>query len=621
MPPAPRDTRTLGVAGAGAMGRGIAQVAAQAGIAVLLYDVQDGAAARAVATVREQFTALAAKGKLTREVADAASLKLGAAATLDALADCDIVIEAIVEQLEAKRALFDALEHIVSPSCVLATNTSSLAVTAIAAGAGLPGRIAGCHFFNPVPLMKVVEVIAGALTGSDATDALTALVKRIGHTPVQASDTPGFIVNHAGRGYLTEALKIVQETVADFAQVDAVLRGAAGFRLGPFQLLDLTGLDVSHPVMESIYRQYYQEPRYRPSPITAQRLAAGLLGKKTGRGFYGYAGGKPMPQPSAATIATAAIVPEAAAEAALTAPAAPAAAATAAAAAATAQPAPAPAAAPAAVASVGCAPSITGAATVMQSATMQQAWTAPIWIDAPDTGTHASLAALLRSLGADVETGLRPSDCAVCLVAPLGEDVSACVARLELDAGRTLGIDPLCTANASIAGTGPGSDIRPDSSPQAGTGSAPCVPLGAGHVTLMLNPATDIALAERVLALFEQGGQPATLIDDSAGFIVQRVLATIINIGCDIVQQSICTPQDLDSAVTLGLGYPRGPLAWGNHLGPRRVLAILQNLQRVTGDPRYRPSPWLVRRAQLGLPLHHVRGAVNQAAAPSCETP
>jgi 3-hydroxybutyryl-CoA dehydrogenase len=124
----------------------------------------------------------------------------------------------------------------------------------------------------------------------------------------------------------------------------------------------------------------------------------------------------------------------------------------------------------------------------------------------------------------------------------------------------------------------------------------------------MLSPATDTALAASLLALFQQGGHPATLINDSAGFIVQRVLATIINIGCDIVQQGICTPADLDSAVTLGLGYPRGPLAWGNHLGPQRVLTILRNLQQLTGDPRYRPSPWLVRRAQLGLSLHHING-------------
>jgi 3-hydroxybutyryl-CoA dehydrogenase len=500
---------TLGVAGAGAMGRGIAQVAAQAGVTVLLYDVQDGAAGKAVATVREQFATLAAKGKLTPDAAGAAGLKLHAAASLHALADCDIIIEAIVEQLEAKRALFDALEAIVHPGCVLATNTSSLSVTAIAAGAQLPGRIAGCHFFNPVPLMKVVEVIAGALTDAGATQALTAFVHRIGHTPVQASDTPGFIVNHAGRGYLTEALRIVQETVADFAQVDAVLRGAAGFRLGPFQLLDLTGLDVSHPVMESIYRQYYQEPRYRPSPITAQRLSAGLLGKKTACGFYRYDDGKAEPQPA----------------------------------------------------------KLTAAATA--------AWTGPIWLDAPDAETHAGLADLLRGLGAEVETGPRPSASALCLVAPLGEDVSACVARLSLDAGRTLGMDPLSTA----------------------------------HATLMLNPATDTALAARLLALFEQAGRPATLVSDSAGFIVQRVLATIINIGCDIVQQGICTPSDLDSAVTLGLGYPRGPLAWGNHLGPRRVLAILNNLHRLTGDPRYRPSPWLTRRAQLGLSLLHTSGA------------
>src|SRR5262249_47050925 len=178
------------------------------------------------------------------------------------------------------------LEGIVGPGAVLASNTSSLSVTAIAAGLKQPGRVAGFHFFNPVPLMKVVEVVAGLKTDNEVTAKLTAYATAMGHTPVLAQDTPGFIVNHAGRGYGTEALRIVGEGVADFATVDRVLRDQVGFKLGPFELMDLTALDVSHPVMESIYHQYYEEPRYRPSVITAQRLAGGVLGRKTGERFY-----------------------------------------------------------------------------------------------------------------------------------------------------------------------------------------------------------------------------------------------------------------------------------------------------------------------------------------------
>jgi 3-hydroxybutyryl-CoA dehydrogenase len=222
------------------------------------------------------------------DAAAACKARLQPAADVQGLAACDLVVEAIVERLDVKQALFRELEAAVGPDCVLATNTSSLSVTAIAAGLERPQRFAGYHFFNPVPLMKVVEVIAGLKTDAAVCEGLATYARQMGHTPVQAQDTPGFIVNHAGRGYGTEALRIVGEGVADFATIDRILRDQVGFRLGPFELMDLTALDVSHPVMESIYRQYYEEPRYRPSVITAQRLAAGMVGRKSGEGFYRY---------------------------------------------------------------------------------------------------------------------------------------------------------------------------------------------------------------------------------------------------------------------------------------------------------------------------------------------
>src|SRR6266568_3872170 len=228
--------KTVGIAGAGLMGRGIAQIVAQAGFA-----------------------------------------------------DADLVIEAIVERLEAKQTLIATLDGVVGKECILATNTSSLSVTAIAAASAHPARVAGLHFFSPVPLMKLVEVIDGLLTSPVVIERLVEFAAALGYTPVKARDTPGFIVNHAGRGYGTEALRIIGEGVADAATIDLILKLEAGFRMGPFELLDLTGLDVSHPVMESIYHQFYEEPRFRPSPLTAQRLAAGLLGRKSGRGFYDYA--------------------------------------------------------------------------------------------------------------------------------------------------------------------------------------------------------------------------------------------------------------------------------------------------------------------------------------------
>ncbi|MCP5268089.1 MAG: 3-hydroxyacyl-CoA dehydrogenase [Zoogloeaceae bacterium] len=493
---------TLGIVGTGAMGRGIAQIAAQAGCRVLLLDARDGAAAEAKAALLKQWEKLVEKGRMPAAAAEAAGARLAVVAGVHDLTYANVVVEAIVERLDAKRALFKELDDIVSADCVLATNTSSLSVTAIAAGTARPGRVAGFHFFNPVPLMKVVEVVAGALTEAPALDLLTELAGEWGHRPVRAQDTPGFIVNHAGRGYVTEALAILRECVAEVPVIDAILRDAAGFRLGPFELLDLTGLDVSHPVMESIYRQYYDDPRYRPSPIAAQRLAAGLLGRKSGRGFYRY-DGAPNAEAPASSAAS---------------------------------------------------------------------WAGPVWVSDAQPAAAAEARALLQSLGAVLETTARPGDKTLIIVTPLGSDVSACVAAEGLDARRTLGLDTL-------------------------------LPLDRRR-TLMRSPATDPDIAAAAQALFARDGVAASLIADSAGFVAQRVLASIVNIGCEIAQQGICSPSDLDRAVELGLGYPQGPLAWGEALGGGRVLAILRGLYQRTGDPRYRPSLWLTRRVESGVPLN-----------------
>ena len=282
---------TIGIAGTGAMGRGIAQLCVQAGSRVVLFDSQPGASATAQAELCVQWDKLHAKGRLDADQTALYKARLECASSIAGLAQCHLVIEAIIERQDAKVELFAALETVVGPETVLATNTSSLSVTAIAARLLHPHRFAGLHFFNPVPLMKVVEVVAGLKTDPRVCAALATYSRQMGHTPVQAADTPGFIVNHAGRGYGTEALRIVGEQVADFATVDRILRDQIGFKLGPFELMDLTALDVSHPVMESIYHQYYEEPRYRPSVIAAQRLAAGVIGKKVGQGFYRYEGG------------------------------------------------------------------------------------------------------------------------------------------------------------------------------------------------------------------------------------------------------------------------------------------------------------------------------------------
>ncbi len=502
-----KDTLTVGIAGTGAMGRGIVQVMAQAGCNVLLFDAMDGAAQKARDYVAGMLAKLAEKGKLTAAQATAMTGSMQVINDFAGFKPCDLVVEVIVENLTIKKEFFVKLEAAVSDDCVLVTNTSSLSVTSIAAACKRPERVAGYHFFNPVPLMKVVEVIAGARTGPGVCEALTALTKRYGHTPVNAADTPGFIVNHAGRGYGTEALKILQEGITSFHALDRIMTDAAGFRLGPCELLDLTGMDVSHPVMESIYHQYYEEPRYRPSVIGQPRKDAGLLGRKTGQGFYKHLDGKQE---------------------------------------------------------------------VFADAPMPAARPVSVWLHKGDgnveaVAAHAAAADLIGRLGVPMESGSTPSSDALIVVMPLGTDATNAALDAGLDPARTVALDTLL----------------------------PLVKRRTVMTTVVTRP--DMAAAAH--GLFGSDGVPVTLIRDSAGFAAQRILATVVNVGCDIVQQRVCSPADLDLAVTLGLSYPQGPLAFGDALGPMRVLTILKNIYKLTGDPRYRPSPWLTRRARLGISL------------------
>ncbi|MGI4814829.1 MAG: 3-hydroxyacyl-CoA dehydrogenase [Janthinobacterium lividum] len=498
------EINCVGIVGAGAMGRGIAQIAAQAGLQVRLFDLAAAAVKAAQDNLAETLGKLAAKGKLTDAQVQETLARISGCGTLQELAGCDLVIEAVVEKLEVKRDLFKQLEAVVGDACILVSNTSSLSITAIAAVCAQPGRIAGYHFFNPVPLMKVVEVIDGARTDATTGEALTRLARRMGHTPVRAKDMPGFIVNHAGRGMNTEGLRVAQEGVADFADIDRVMREQAGFRLGPFELMDLTALDVSHPVMESIYHQFYEEARFRPSPITAQRLAGGLLGRKTGEGFYVYRDGKQQVPPEA---------------------------------------------------------EISG--TLPSS----------VWISPEIAGAHDELVALAKAAGVTIESGAAPSATALILVTPLGFDATHAAVTQGLEPTRTVAVDTL-------------------------------FPLaGARRRTVMTTPATLAAHRDAARALLAHDGVAVTAIRDSGGFIAQRIVASIVNIASEIAQQRIASPQDIDLAVTLGLGYPQGPLALGDSLGASRILTVLTNLTTLYSDPRYRPSLWLARRAALGLSL------------------
>lgn len=280
------------VVGAGIMGAGIAQVAATAGHDVRLFDMREGAAAAAKTKMAAALEGLVAKGRMGAQDVQALLTRITPVSTLEEAAGVALVVEAIVENLEAKRALFQQLEGIVGAEAVLATNTSSISVTAIANGLQHPGRLVGMHFFNPVPLMKLVEVVAGLQTDASVASAIFELSSDWGKTPVLAKSTPGFIVNRIARPYYAETLALLLEQAATPAVIDACLRGA-GFRMGPCELIDLIGHDTNFAVTKSVFEANFQDKRYMPSLVQAEMVAGGLLGRKSGRGFYPYRDGKP----------------------------------------------------------------------------------------------------------------------------------------------------------------------------------------------------------------------------------------------------------------------------------------------------------------------------------------
>ncbi|MFT0532927.1 3-hydroxyacyl-CoA dehydrogenase [Castellaniella hirudinis] len=292
--------RAVAVIGAGTMGAGIAQVAAMAGHPVILYDTREGAAAQAIAGIGKTLQTLASRQKVDSAQAARAVAALKPAQTLADLADCGLVVEAIVERLDAKAQLFAALEDIVSPACLLATNTSSIPVTAIGAALKHPGRLGGMHFFNPAPRLPLVEIISGLDTRPDTAQCLFDTAFAWGKSPVRARSTPGFIVNRVARPFYGEGLRLLQEQAVDAATLDYIARACGGFRMGPCELTDLIGQDVNAAVSRSVWAAFHHAPRFEPSLVQQELVDGGRLGRKAGRGFFDYADGAPAPAPSLA---------------------------------------------------------------------------------------------------------------------------------------------------------------------------------------------------------------------------------------------------------------------------------------------------------------------------------
>ena len=492
----------IGVLGAGAMGRGIVQVAAAGGMTVRLFDTNQAAVEDAVKFIGGMFDRAAEKGRMEKDDATAAHARIHPITSMQEFAGCDAVVEAVVENLDVKKAVFAELESIVADDVILASNTSSLSVTTIAAECAHPSRVAGFHFFNPVPLMPLVEVIAGVLTDEWVCEALMGIGRRMTREPVRVNDAPGFLVNQVGRGFNIEAAHMVQEGIADTVSIDRIMRDGAGFRMGPFQLMDLTGLDVTHPATVLIYEQSFHEPRFRPAMLMEARTRAGRLGRKTGGGFYDYPDGQ-MQSPDEAT-----------------------------------------------------APAYDGR---------------PVWVSGAEADGKAEVLGVLKEAGAKIDDGATPGTDSLILVTPVGDDATTAAVDQGLDPERTVAVD-------TVVGFG-------------------------RRRTLMTTPVTDPAFRDAAHGVMSADGVPATVVNDGPGFVAQRIIAMICNVGCSVAQYGVASPEDIDKAVTLGLNYPYGPLEFGDRIGPARILRILDGIYGLTRDPRYRPSPWLTRRAKLGVSL------------------
>ncbi len=486
---------TVGVVGCGAMGQGIAQVSAQGGIRTLLFDAREGGAAAAKARIGGHIDRMAEKGRVTSGDAEAAKERLEVAGDMQALAACDAVVEAIFEDVEVKRELFGKLESIVRPDCLIASNTSSIPIASIARVCEHRDRIAGLHFFNPVPLMKLVEVVRAAETSDEAVARLMALGRQMTRTPVEVKDSPGFLVNMGGRAFTTEGLRIAHEGVATPAQIDAIMRDCWHFRMGPFELMDLTGIDVNYPVSKIIAGGYMDDPRLKTSANHMAMFDAGLFGRKTGKGWFAYADGKPQDRPSADFATDAA---------------------------------------PARGVRL---------------------------IDPSD-----ALEAFCREIGLEHD-----ADGPV-LAAPVGEDATSWAARTGENWRQLICVD----LNGDIS----------------------------KRVAVMTAPGVERARVAPVAAAIAASGRAVTWINDSPGFVGQRMVAMVANLGCYMAEIGLASPEDIDTAMQLALNYPRGPLQFAADMGEEVTLEILEQAQKITGEDRYRPTMWLRRRAMLGLPVH-----------------
>lgn len=491
------QSRTVAVVGTGTMGQGIAQVALVAGHPVRLYDALPGRAAEAADAIGARLDRLVEKGRMDPVERDAARSRLHSAAELAELADAALVVEAVLERLTVKQELFTALEEIVEDDCLLATNTSSLSVTAVAGALKLPGRFVGLHFFNPAPLLPLVEVVSGHATDEPTATRAWATAAAWGKTPVRCADLPGFIVNRIARPFYAEALRVYEERGADPATIDTVLRESGGFRMGPFELTDLIGQDVNEAVTRSVWDSFFQDPKFTPSLAQRRLVESGRLGRKSGQGWFAY-GSAESPLPHTAESA----------------------------------------AAPA---------SVTVQGNLFQA---------------------AALAELIEEAGIDVVHGQ--------------DAVSGCPGWIELPSGVHLFL-----ADGTAADEAEMPVIHFDLALDYRT---------AGRIALAPAATVSEEALQEASGLFQALGKQVSVIADVPGLIVARTVAMLVDFALDAVARGAAEADDIDTAMRLGVNYPRGPLAWGEALGLGWVLDVLDGLHEAYPTGRYAPSQALRRR-------------------------
>jgi 3-hydroxybutyryl-CoA dehydrogenase len=551
--PAGRAARVIGVVGAGTMGAGIAQLAACAGAETLLHDPIPDALEQGTNRIRKRLGRDAERGRIDSEQARAAIERLRPVAELEALAPCELVIEAAPERLDLKHELYESLSAIVAEDCVLATNTSSFLVTAIATAATHPDRVVGMHFFNPAPVMALLEVVAGDQSSERALALATATGEAMGKTVIRANDGPGFLVNRCNRPFGLEALRLLQERIADVATIDRICRMEGGFRMGPFELMDLVGVDTGFEVSKSFFEQSFGEPRWRPSPITARYVAAGLYGRKTGSGYYDYESREWEAAGSAGSEAAGAGAkgrhrPD--------------------------DPGPLQAEPP----GRGEGVVVIAGAGVLADDLRAAATRAGYEVRSPYDPTGGVLPALV------VECDREPP-----LQGPLANARGTDRPRQASPQGGACLL--LCRAGSLGALDPAGSAV----------GFHVVGPLEkAKMVELTRTDSSSPVAGARAERFFGALGKHLTWVEDAPGLVLGRIVCQVINEAAFALGEGVGEARDIDTGLVLGLGHPRGPFEWADAIGLDHVLTVLEALCGEYREERYRPAPVLRRLVNAG---------------------